>query len=68
MSDRIYNFSPGPAVLPEPVLRKAQEGNRLGPPGVPQHNRRVATQSLNCRASYRAARDQVLQLGVAHAD
>jgi len=25
MSDRIYNFSAGPAVLPEPVLRKAQE-------------------------------------------
>jgi phosphoserine aminotransferase len=26
MTDRIYNFSAGPAVLPEPVLRKAQEG------------------------------------------
>jgi len=25
MSDRIHNFSAGPAVLPEPVLRKAQE-------------------------------------------
>ena len=25
MSERIYNFSAGPAVLPEPVLRKAQE-------------------------------------------
>jgi phosphoserine aminotransferase len=25
MTDRIYNFSAGPAVLPEPVLRKAQE-------------------------------------------
>jgi phosphoserine aminotransferase len=25
MSDRIYNFSAGPAVLPEPVLRQAQE-------------------------------------------
>jgi phosphoserine aminotransferase len=25
MSDRIFNFSAGPAVLPEPVLRKAQE-------------------------------------------
>jgi phosphoserine aminotransferase len=24
VSDRIFNFSPGPAVLPEPVLRKAQ--------------------------------------------
>ena len=25
MTDRIFNFSAGPAVLPEPVLRKAQE-------------------------------------------
>jgi phosphoserine aminotransferase len=25
MSDRIFNFSAGPAVLPEPVLKKAQE-------------------------------------------
>lgn len=25
MSDRIYNFSAGPAVLPEPVIRRAQE-------------------------------------------
>lgn len=25
MTDRIYNFSAGPAVLPEPVLRKAQQ-------------------------------------------
>ena len=25
MSDRIYNFSAGPAALPEPVLRKSQE-------------------------------------------
>jgi phosphoserine aminotransferase len=25
MTDRIYNFSAGPAVLPEPVLRQAQE-------------------------------------------
>jgi phosphoserine aminotransferase len=25
MTDRIYNFSAGPAVLPEPVLRKSQE-------------------------------------------
>src|SRR5215218_3057015 len=25
MTDRIHNFSAGPAVLPEPVLRKAQE-------------------------------------------
>ena len=25
MSDRIFNFSAGPAVLPEAVLKKAQE-------------------------------------------
>ena len=24
MSDRIFNFSPGPAILPEPVLARAQ--------------------------------------------
>jgi len=25
MSDRIYNFSAGPALLPEPVLKQAQQ-------------------------------------------
>lgn len=33
MTERIYNFSPGPAVLPEPVLREAQR-NLLALPGV----------------------------------
>lgn len=33
MSDRIYNFSAGPAVLPEPVLKKAQQ-DLFSLPGV----------------------------------
>jgi phosphoserine aminotransferase len=33
MTDRVYNFSAGPAVLPEPVLREAQE-NLLALPGA----------------------------------
>ena len=33
MTDRVYNFSPGPAILPEPVLRQAQE-DLLALPGI----------------------------------
>src|SRR5215471_7192387 len=33
MTDRVYNFSPGPAVLPLPVLEQAQR-ELLGLPGV----------------------------------
>jgi len=43
MSDRIYNFSAGPAVLPEPVLRKAQEAiwNAAGSGiGIMEHSHR----------------------------
>ncbi|MCG8417223.1 MAG: 3-phosphoserine/phosphohydroxythreonine transaminase [Proteobacteria bacterium] len=45
MSDRIYNFSPGPAVLPETVIKKAQtalwdlEGSGIG---VMEHSHRGA--------------------------
>lgn len=35
MSERIYNFSAGPAVLPEPVLKQAQQGIwSLGETGI----------------------------------
>lgn len=43
MSDRIYNFSPGPAVLPEPVIRRTQaalwnfEGSGIG---IMEHSHR----------------------------
>lgn len=43
MSDRIYNFSPGPAILPEPVIRRTQdalwnfEGSGIG---IMEHSHR----------------------------
>jgi phosphoserine aminotransferase len=43
VSDRIYNFSPGPAVLPEPVIRRTQaalwnfEGSGIG---IMEHSHR----------------------------
>ena len=43
MTDRIFNFSAGPAVLPEPVLRKAQEAiwNAAGSGiGIMEHSHR----------------------------
>lgn len=33
MTNRVYNFNPGPAVLPEPVLKEVQE-NLMSLPGV----------------------------------
>lgn len=33
MTNRVYNFNPGPAVLPEPVLKEVQE-NMMSLPGV----------------------------------
>jgi phosphoserine aminotransferase len=60
MSDRIHNFSAGPAVLPEPVLRKAQEAiwNVAGSGiGIMEHSHRgkvfdkiLAEAEANCRA------------------
>ncbi|HUR93302.1 MAG TPA: 3-phosphoserine/phosphohydroxythreonine transaminase [Gemmatimonadales bacterium] len=60
MTDRIYNFSAGPAVLPEPVLRKAQEAiwNVAGSGiGIMEHSHRGKTfdrilneAEANCRA------------------
>src|SRR4026207_1558723 len=43
MPDRIHNFSAGPAVLPEPVLRQAQEATGKGPgsgSGILEHSHR----------------------------
>ncbi len=43
MTDRIHNFSAGPAVLPEPVLRKAQEAIwnvALSGIGIMEHSHR----------------------------
>jgi len=60
MTDRIHNFSAGPAVLPEPVLRKAQEaiwtvaGSGIG---IMEHSHRgkvfdriLDEAEANCRA------------------
>jgi phosphoserine aminotransferase len=59
MTDRIHNFSAGPAVLPEPVLRKAQEAiwNVTGSGiGIMEHSHRgkvfdkiLAEAEENCR-------------------
>jgi phosphoserine aminotransferase len=59
-TDRIFNFSAGPAVLPEPVLRKAQEAiwNVAGSGiGIMEHSHRgkvfdkiLAEAEANCRA------------------
>src|SRR5918911_5664309 len=46
MSDRIFNFSAGPAALPEPVIRKAQEAlwNVAGSGiGIMEHSHRGKT-------------------------
>ncbi len=60
MTDRIHNFSAGPAVLPEPVLRKAQEAiwNVAGSGiGIMEHSHRgkvfdriLDEAEANCRA------------------
>ena len=60
MTDRIFNFSAGPAVLPEPVLRKAQEAiwNVAGSGiGIMEHSHRgkvfdriLDEAEANCRA------------------
>ena len=60
MTDRIFNFSAGPAVLPEPVLRKAQEAiwNAAGSGiGIMEHSHRgkvfdriLDEAEANCRA------------------
>jgi len=60
MNDRIHNFSAGPAVLPEPVLRKAQEAiwNVAGSGiGIMEHSHRgkvfdkiIAEAEASCRA------------------
>jgi len=60
MTDRIFNFSAGPAALPEPVLRKAQEAiwNVAGSGiGIMEHSHRgkvfekiINEAEANCRA------------------
>jgi phosphoserine aminotransferase len=46
MDDRVFNFSPGPAVLPEPVLEEARrdlwniDGSGIG---ILEHSHRGAT-------------------------
>lgn len=62
MSDRVYNFSPGPAILPEQVLRQAQE-ELFALPGVgmsvleishrsPTFDEILATTKANIRQLY----------------
>jgi phosphoserine aminotransferase len=60
MSDRIFNFSAGPAVLPEPVLKKAQEAlwnvNGSGI-GIMEHSHRGKTFDRIIDEAERACRD-----------
>jgi phosphoserine aminotransferase len=60
MSDRIYNFSAGPAVLPEPVLRKAQEAiwNVAGSGiGIMEHSHRGKVFDRIIKEAEQACRD-----------
>jgi phosphoserine aminotransferase len=60
MSDRIFNFSAGPAVLPEPVLKKAQEalwnvdGSGIG---IMEHSHRGKTFDRIIDQAERSCRD-----------
>jgi phosphoserine aminotransferase len=60
MPDRIFNFSAGPAVLPEPVLKKAQEAlwnvNGSGI-GIMEHSHRGKTFDRIIDEAERACRD-----------
>ncbi|MGH7525314.1 MAG: 3-phosphoserine/phosphohydroxythreonine transaminase [Gemmatimonadales bacterium] len=60
MSDRIFNFSAGPAVLPEPVLKKAQEiiWNAAGSGiGIMEHSHRGKVFEKIIDEAERACRD-----------
>jgi phosphoserine aminotransferase len=60
MNDRIHNFSAGPAVLPEPVLRKAQEAiwNVAGSGiGIVEHSHRGKVFDRILDEAERACRD-----------
>ena len=60
MTDRIHNFSAGPAVLPEPVLRKAQEAiwNVAGSGiGIIEHSHRGKVFDRILDETERACRD-----------
>jgi phosphoserine aminotransferase len=60
MTDRIHNFSAGPAVLPEPVLRKAQEAiwNVAGSGiGIVEHSHRGKVFDRILDEAERACRD-----------
>jgi phosphoserine aminotransferase len=60
MTDRIHNFSAGPAVLPEPVLRKAQEAiwNVAGSGiGIVEHSHRGKVFDRILEEAERACRD-----------
>jgi phosphoserine aminotransferase len=57
LSDRIWNFSAGPAVLPEPVLRQAQEdlwNTRGSGVGIAEHSHRGKVyETINAEAEVR---------------
>ncbi len=75
-AERIYNFSAGPAVLPDPVLRQAQEDlwNLAGSGiGVLEHSHRGAAithvleeAEADCRAIAGISDDSAERMAAAH--
>ncbi len=61
MSDRVYNFSPGPAVLPEPVLQQAQQ-EFMSLPGLGMSVLEISHRSSTFKAIHAEAQNNLRQL------
>ncbi len=61
MTARVYNFSPGPAVLPEPVLRQAQE-EMLSLPGLGMSVLEISHRSDEFLAIHEQAKSRLRKL------
>ncbi len=61
MTARVYNFSPGPAVLPEPVLKQAQE-EMLSLPGLGMSVLEISHRSKEFLAIHEQAKSRLRKL------
>jgi phosphoserine aminotransferase len=61
MEKRVYNFSPGPAVLPMPVLEEAQK-NLLCLPGAGSSILEISHRSKTCIALFESTQSNLKQL------
>lgn len=61
MEKRVYNFSPGPAVLPMPVLEEAQK-NLLSLPGAGSSILEISHRSKTCIALFESTQANLKQL------